>query len=101
MVARRSVPSEAYEQTSRRASARAYADMPSTHWARPNSAGIGARAWGADRSKPRRYRFHQPLRSEAKKTAELSGAHSGWKIDSSGPPARTSGLVAGLSSVVT
>ena len=59
--------------------------MLNVHCGLPNSAAIGCTA-SIDDARCQRYRFHQPVRSETKYSAP-SGDHSGWKIDSSLPPA--------------
>ncbi len=58
--------------------------MLKLHCGLPNSAAIGCT--GSAPVPLRRYRFHQPVRSDTKYKMP-SGDHSGWKIDSSGPPA--------------
>ncbi len=61
--------------------------MLKVHCGLPNSAAIACT--GSIATPCQRYRFHQPVRSETK-YSELSGDHSGWKIDSLAPPATCS-----------
>ena len=68
----------------------AYDERPNTHAGSANSASVGASASSRGPS-ARRYRFHQPLRSLAKWSSP-SADHSGWAIDSSTPPAASSGV---------
>jgi hypothetical protein len=63
-----------------------YMLLPKVQCGVANSASIGHRPSVRWRSRHRRYRFHQPLRSETK-CSRLSGDHSGWQMDSSAPPA--------------
>ena len=61
-----------------------YIEPPKVQCGPPNSA-VRLHS-GCTASPARRYRFHQPLRSDTK-CSTPAGDHSGWQIDSSGPPA--------------
>ena len=69
--------------------AKPYIDRPNTHCGSPNSAAIGCS--GSIRPARSRYRFHQPLRSQAK-CSSPAGDQAGWKIDSLSPPATCRGV---------
>ena len=86
---RRSCPSRRPTATIEPSARNPYDDRPKTHAGSANSASIGAR--GSRRGpSTRRYRFHQPLRSETRWRIP-SALHSGCATDSSGPPAARSG----------
>src|SRR3954451_15068712 len=87
IAASRSRPFSIYEQTRRSGPANAYVYIPKTHCGSPNSAAMGATGWTVAVATSNRYRFHQPDRSDTKISERPSGDHSGWKTDSSGPPA--------------